>query len=674
MAQASGRDVRDILEISNNSGPGDAQRLGQASGLAGSSTAPSTSRPPVAPPRPPTLKKTGKARGRSDAIHKELQALLGDNAPSLALAQSEARSFLGQQEGESGKGFRPKFKRKERKAKKWALKPFQSASRADGLVLHHWMPTEENADEYERETGIDHSRDFSIFNTTSGAYSYSNEEYQQHLKDDDWTKDETDYLIDLCQRYDLRFVVIADRWEWPASSHKQRSMEDLKARYYAICRRLIRSRISVEDMDSRQQLLQTYAFDKTRELERKRLLQRLFTRTPVQLAEEEALYVEARRLEQNEAKFSADREDLLKLLGGWERVPNVSGSLIAEAGAGIGLGAAGPIPGTPGAAAEDALVGSDGKRKKRRIGDGSLITDDDAASTSGRSTAATTTTLTAKQKAELKQAQFDEACRITRFDPEAAPLARPPYPFLIGTPSTAPPVAPSPNNPSSSHGVYLRSARVLAPRQPQYNRTMQTLAEMKASIGPKLVFPTRQNCEKWEGLLGAVTSGLEMKKQTDRVESELRIAKNRLIALQQAAKEKNAAGGQGHGSAAKHSAAQSGSGGQASRRSVTPRVSTQQKHQASSAQASSDSRARSGRSRTPATATTFGLSVVSNSGLDSRPSTSKGSVQDDQSENAGSEDDDDDDDDDDEDVEWKDAKDGHGRPPALATEHGNDDA
>lgn len=42
-----------------------------------------------------------------------------------------------------------------------------------------------------------------------------------------WTKEETDQLFDLCERFDLRFIVIADRF--PSS----RSVEELKDRYYS---------------------------------------------------------------------------------------------------------------------------------------------------------------------------------------------------------------------------------------------------------------------------------------------------------------------------------------------------------------------------------------------------------------------------------------------------------
>lgn len=42
---------------------------------------------------------------------------------------------------------------------------------------------------------------------------YSEQEYQMHLHDDGWTKVETDHLFDLCKRFDLRFVVVHDRYD-----------------------------------------------------------------------------------------------------------------------------------------------------------------------------------------------------------------------------------------------------------------------------------------------------------------------------------------------------------------------------------------------------------------------------------------------------------------------------
>jgi len=55
-----------------------------------------------------------------------------------------------------------------------------------------------------------------------------------------------------------------------------------------------------------------------RELTRKQYLRSLESRTPEQIAEEEALYLELKRLEQTERQFKKDREDLLMTLLGIE--------------------------------------------------------------------------------------------------------------------------------------------------------------------------------------------------------------------------------------------------------------------------------------------------------------------------------------------------------------------
>ncbi len=43
---------------------------------------------------------------------------------------------------------------------------------------------------------------------------YNDEEWEDVLvRDADWSREETDYLLDLCQRLDLRFMAVADRYE-----------------------------------------------------------------------------------------------------------------------------------------------------------------------------------------------------------------------------------------------------------------------------------------------------------------------------------------------------------------------------------------------------------------------------------------------------------------------------
>lgn len=585
-------DVRDILSLPGRSGSRPSSSSAQASSSSSRNRKASSSHNN---PHPSTAS-TSRQKPKYDGMTRELFALLGDNAPTLAMAHGLDPEGKGHGVGAL---FKPKFKRRKEKVKQWRWTPFLNSAREDtqiddetpeinhGLILHHWAPARSSTapDSVSPEDAdIDTKYTYAEFNTNSGVYSYSNDEYIQHLRDDDWTKEETDYLMDLCAAYDLRFVVIHDRYDWASAqaqyltgsssganlqSVKERSMEDLKARYYAICRRLIRSRISSDDLETRQMLLSTYAFDKQREVERKKAVARLYTRTPEQLAEEEALYVEIRRIEQNEAKYASEREELLRLLGGWESLPSSSPHAVAAAGSGI----ASSTGAEEDQSGKGARAGNAKKRKLQLIEDNGTPGADDAASSTAASTTAATASarpsanLTSKQRAELRQAQFDEMQCIVRFPSNVAavsadPLAggaasisgaaagvagsgagagvstRPPYAHLVGIASTLPPVTTNPSNPASGHGVYLRSTRMLAPRPNLVLKTTQTLAESDPPVGPRLIFPTPKNVEKWENLIGAVTTSLEMRKQLERVNAELRIAKQRIAAALQQSKGK----------------------------------------------------------------------------------------------------------------------------------------
>lgn len=43
---------------------------------------------------------------------------------------------------------------------------------------------------------------------------FSQFEYDQHLVDPTWSLHETTYLFDLLRNYDLRFIVVADRYDY----------------------------------------------------------------------------------------------------------------------------------------------------------------------------------------------------------------------------------------------------------------------------------------------------------------------------------------------------------------------------------------------------------------------------------------------------------------------------
>jgi DNA methyltransferase 1-associated protein 1 len=99
--------------------------------------------------------------------------------------------------------------------------PFSNPARRDGLVLRHWRRAADEGKEYA----------FARFNKKLEMPLFSDAEYVNHLASDGWTRAETDHLLDLCSRFDLRFPVIQDRWD-RGQFKTLRSVEDLKERYY----------------------------------------------------------------------------------------------------------------------------------------------------------------------------------------------------------------------------------------------------------------------------------------------------------------------------------------------------------------------------------------------------------------------------------------------------------
>ena len=45
-------------------------------------------------------------------------------------------------------------------------------------------------------------------------------------------RQETDHLFDLCKRFDVRFMVVRDRWD--KDKFRDHTVEDLKERYYSV--------------------------------------------------------------------------------------------------------------------------------------------------------------------------------------------------------------------------------------------------------------------------------------------------------------------------------------------------------------------------------------------------------------------------------------------------------
>lgn len=325
---------------------------------------------------------------------------------------------------------------------------------------------------------------FAAYNVQSNIYSYSSEEYLKFLRDDDWSREETDYLFELCHTYDLRFIVIHDRYDPPTgSSTTKRSVEDLKDRYYTCCRRLIRERPAADET-AKNASASSYSFDKNRESARKTYLRSLMARTPKQIAEEEYLYVESRKLEQTYARTTREREDLLRLLGGLGSGAPFPGVLPPGSG----------LPGQPQRAG--SVASTSNTRTKRGRGD-----DLDTSQASGKG----------KSKNSLKpDPVFDAQHYITHHDL---------------TPQVTSYGLPKEKNIGPS--VHLRSTRNMFVKPNLQNKVTAALTDM--GIAERLVMPTKANQDRLEQLSGALAQLVELKANVDRVEYELAVARKRKI-------------------------------------------------------------------------------------------------------------------------------------------------
>ena len=222
--------------------------------------------------------------------------------------------------------------------------PFTNPARADGLVLKHWRrkhttapPVQETEDAAMHEgdttdTYLENCTDYAKYDIKVDMPGFTDEEYDQYLRSDDWSREETDYLFEVVRDYSYRWAVIWDRYDYrpsqpipetannderalaamPFAPKKDRSLEDLKARFYNISAKLMKQRIPEVQMDADQ--YSTYEmltkFDPVMERNRKMLAAALINRSMDEVKEEEFLLTELQRINMAANRLDAEREEL----------------------------------------------------------------------------------------------------------------------------------------------------------------------------------------------------------------------------------------------------------------------------------------------------------------------------------------------------------------------------
>ncbi|KAK9805209.1 hypothetical protein WJX72_006091 [[Myrmecia] bisecta] len=202
-------------------------------------------------------------------------------------------------------GLKQKRKTSSKGTITYQMRPFTNPARADGLQLRHWVKCYKDAIGKISEAD-DGEYPFAKYNKKMTVFRYDDEEWENLIaKDPDWSREETDYLLDMCELLDLRFIPLADRYEFKGG--RPRSLEDIKARYYSVARQLMIGREGSADTVAHQIMIK-HPYNAEHEKQRKRAIELLLTRTPAQDAEDAAVLEEARAIEAVRRQEAAQRK------------------------------------------------------------------------------------------------------------------------------------------------------------------------------------------------------------------------------------------------------------------------------------------------------------------------------------------------------------------------------
>ncbi|KAG7286326.1 carnitine transporter [Staphylotrichum longicolle] len=286
--------------------------------------------------RPSKKQKTAAPRPNLKGLAREVQNLGGDNPIAIVpeVHVFKKRRFASR-----------------KPAARWELRAFTNSARDDGgtLVLRHWKrktehgappepmqdgemrPSEDGVDgEKKVETTEDSS--FAKFNVQVSVPQYDDDQYRSNLQSVEWTKEETDYLMEVARDFDLRWPIIWDRYEFAPKpppgeeangtstavvpAPKPRTMEDLKARYYEVAAKMMAVQKPAQYMTRPEfelyEMMQN--FNPEQERKRKEFALNTMARSKDEAREEESLLLEIKRILARTERFNEERRELYNRL------------------------------------------------------------------------------------------------------------------------------------------------------------------------------------------------------------------------------------------------------------------------------------------------------------------------------------------------------------------------
>jgi DNA methyltransferase 1-associated protein 1 len=466
---------------------------------------------------------------------------MGDSVPPIAII--EQRSYKS----------RPSISQKLFKPRHWDERPFQHGGRTDGLVLRHWkrsIPgsngrapavTSESADvemtddakttSIAQEVAFEEEYPSHKWNIKVHVPSYTDEQYDNLLRLDDWTREETDYLMDLCRDYDLRWIVIADRYT-PDDIHRPtpiptgvesngtevatkqnyppRTIESLKQRYYTIAAKMMEQITPASTMTASEFQLweKMRSFDAKTETMRKAMAEKLFERTKDEADEERILLEELHRITKNEDDFIKMRRELYARL---EPVPPLRRSGNGEEQSTAMYQTSGGL-----SMLLQSLLAKEKRLKRPTMPEGgqgsTSATPVDARHEKGRQSSQYS-----RRDTLDTQATHDEPQKKSSIS--QAPNVR------ILSPADAARFGVSHPQERLTSGVQFRHEKInrltMAKSQTQTTKIQAALTEL--GIPSRLLMPTERVCREFERLVGEINILLDCRKVSEKVATEVKI-------------------------------------------------------------------------------------------------------------------------------------------------------
>ncbi|SOV12506.1 conserved Plasmodium protein, unknown function [Plasmodium gaboni] len=120
----------------------------------------------------------------------------------------------------------------------WRLVKFRSKCRNDDLILTKWSKIGYKNDKKEfNEDKIEDDDTFEKFNKKINIIKYNDDLYYREIQpmNANWTKEETDYLFNLCEKYDCHFIIVNDVYDLKY----KRTIEEIKERFYSVTKKVM---------------------------------------------------------------------------------------------------------------------------------------------------------------------------------------------------------------------------------------------------------------------------------------------------------------------------------------------------------------------------------------------------------------------------------------------------